>query len=187
MMLYKKMLEDLISYGKKAAVLLESLPATIENIRASLFQTDFPVDDFFDLLRIDYKDSFSDEFLRQLSELGVHRLLGKTPLDTTPITILDIFKGLLLSLSRLPSCSPDLTLRYEHQKTKNNIGEVKFSYDAALLNENIQTSLEYLFEVRQPTGVTDIEEASYKCGNCRFAENCDWRESMAQLHSKINR
>ncbi|KAJ9061589.1 hypothetical protein DSO57_1019040 [Entomophthora muscae] len=183
MMLYKKMLDDLISCGKKAAVSLKELPATYENIASSLRETELPADEFFDALGVDYNGSFSDVFLDQLSNLKAHRLIRSSK-RKAPITILEIFRALLLSLSNLPYCSPELTLKYEHQKSQSFIGEVNFSYDPTGLDEHIQKSLEYLLNTREPKGVTDVEEAGYKCGNCSFAENCDWREAMAEHYSR---
>ncbi|USW56629.1 Putative exonuclease V [Septoria linicola] len=84
-----------------------------------------------------------------------------------------------IPVSTISSCiSPLLTAEFRTAATGALIGRRSFAYDADMLDTYVKSEMAWWRGEREAQGVKDIEEASYKCRSCKFAEQCTWRRKL---------
>jgi len=59
------------------------------------------------------------------------------------------------------------------------VGVTTFSYDVEMLDDYLESAVEFWRGDREPRGV-EVEE-TWRCEYCEFSLNCEWREMKAGL------
>lgn len=159
----------------------------------------------FDRYSMDPNVRFSDTFIANMADidfssspqLPVELDDGNDEMDmsqSTPVDALDevtTYNTLSLLWSHMieefrgtipfrknPTCvSPLLTAEFRATTSGKLIGRKSFAYDAEALDKYVMSELAWWRGERAAQGV-DIEDASYKCGSCEFADDCCWRQGL---------
>ncbi len=74
------------------------------------------------------------------------------------------------SFRKIPELSPELTIMYEHQETKNRIGEHIFVFDNEWFSRNVEFVMEYWLGEMKPRKVNPRN--SWKCNYCEYKMKC---------------
>ncbi|KAI9293205.1 hypothetical protein K502DRAFT_325433 [Neoconidiobolus thromboides FSU 785] len=187
LMIYKRMLDKMIEYSKQMMNMNENKghnnnDVNSEDAKDTFF---FDVDSYFKFKNCNQDSVLSKIFINKLIKNDIAKLIFKDTQILETVTLKQLFLIMLSYFAKLPITSNLLTIKYEEQSSNKSIGEIEFQFDSNLTETKIQDTFNYLFKKRSPTGVTDIEEASYKCGNCQFSDICEWREKMANSLIRI--
>ena len=78
----------------------------------------------------------------------------------------------------------NLWVEYSHQKEDKIFAKEEVKYDENWLLTIIKDFQDYWLGARKVAKGVEIEEA-WKCGNCDFADNCEWR--IAKVQESLNK
>ncbi|CAG8650436.1 hypothetical protein RhiirA5_411755 [Rhizophagus irregularis] len=85
----------------------------------------------------------------------------------------NLMKVVINSFGKVWKSCNILEVNYKFQKDGSDLGSKYFDYDENQLDNYLEKTVKYWKGDRKPEGVP-IEDA-WKCQNCEFADNCEWR------------
>ncbi|RIA85161.1 exonuclease V [Glomus cerebriforme] len=95
----------------------------------------------------------------------------------------NLIKVVINHFGKIWKSSNILEVSYKFQKDGRDLGSLYFEYDENQIENHLTKSTKYWKGDRKPEGVP-IEEA-WKCRNCEFADNCEWRlDKIKELEQK---
>ncbi len=122
---------------------------------------EFTLDDALALFNLDRNDSVSDEFCSTVSEKGL-------PLHSPNVS--EIGEQAFNLARQLPPISEEFTIVYEHQVSKNYIGEHVFVLNHPRFSRELRFILEYWRGEREAIPVG--EKNRWKCRFCEHVSRC---------------
>ncbi|GES88192.1 exonuclease V [Rhizophagus clarus] len=89
------------------------------------------------------------------------------------LNLRNLMKVVINRFRKVWKTSNVLEVNYKLQKDESDLGSIYFDYNENQLENYLKKTIKYWKGDRKPEGVP-IEDA-WKCQNCDFADNCEWR------------